>query len=135
MRSISSGWGDGMTLVRTLTGAPPRLKTPAGTCDTHMHFYSRAYPALPGTLNPPDATLADYRRVQAWLGLGLEHPIGAGIADGEKVADRDVKPDPVVLAARFENADRIAGILGQAVRQDAACRTRSDNHVIECIAA
>ena len=34
-----------------------------------MHFYSRAYPALPGTLNPPDATLADYRRVQAWLGL------------------------------------------------------------------
>jgi D-galactarolactone isomerase len=56
-------------LVRTLTGPPPRLKTPAGTCDTHMHFYSRAYPALPGTLNPPDATVADYAQVQAWLGL------------------------------------------------------------------
>jgi hypothetical protein len=34
-----------------------------------MHFYSRVYPALPGTLNPPDATVADYRRVRAWLGL------------------------------------------------------------------
>ena len=34
-----------------------------------MHFYSRAYPALPGTLNPPDATVADYAQVQAWLGL------------------------------------------------------------------
>jgi D-galactarolactone isomerase len=56
-------------LTRTLTGAPPRLKTPAGTCDTHMHFYSRAYPALPGTLNPPDATIEDYVQVKQWLGI------------------------------------------------------------------
>jgi D-galactarolactone isomerase len=55
--------------TRTLTGAPPRLKTPAGTCDTHMHVYSRAYPALPGTLNPPDASVEDYRQVQTWLGI------------------------------------------------------------------
>src|SRR5688572_27166056 len=59
----------GTPFTRILTGPPPRLKAPAGTCDTHMHFYSRAYPALPGTLNPPDATLADYAQVQAWLGL------------------------------------------------------------------
>ncbi|WP_119304890.1 amidohydrolase family protein [Dongia deserti] len=56
-------------LVRTLTGAPPRLKAPAGTCDTHIHFYSHAYPALPGTLNPPDATVGDYRQVMQWLGI------------------------------------------------------------------
>jgi D-galactarolactone isomerase len=56
-------------LTRTLTGPPPRLKAPTGTCDTHMHFYSRAYPALPGTLNPPDATVADYRQVMGWLGI------------------------------------------------------------------
>jgi D-galactarolactone isomerase len=55
--------------TRTLTGAPPRLKAPAGTCDTHMHFYSRAYPALPGTLNPPDATVADYAQIKRWLGI------------------------------------------------------------------
>ena len=41
----------GTPFTRTLTGAPPELKAPAGTCDTHMHFYSRAYPALPGTLS------------------------------------------------------------------------------------
>lgn len=55
--------------TRALTGSAPRLKTPAGTCDTHMHFYSRAYPALPGTLNPPDATVADYAQVKQWLGI------------------------------------------------------------------
>ena len=58
-----------MTLVRTLTGKPPRLKAPAGTCDTHMHFYSRQYPALPNTLNPPDASVEDYRQVMKWLGI------------------------------------------------------------------
>jgi D-galactarolactone isomerase len=56
-------------LVRKLTGAPLKLKAPKGACDTHMHFYSKAYPALPGTLNPPDASLVDYRQVQKWLGL------------------------------------------------------------------
>jgi D-galactarolactone isomerase len=58
-----------VTLTRTLSGPPPRLKTPAGTCDTHMHFYSRTYPALPGTLNPPDASVEDYAQVKRWLGI------------------------------------------------------------------
>jgi D-galactarolactone isomerase len=58
-----------MTLTRTLSGPPPHLRTPAGTCDTHMHFYSRAYPALPGTLNPPDASVEDYAQVKQWLGI------------------------------------------------------------------
>src|SRR5215213_8144507 len=73
--------------------------------------------------------------VQACLSFGLEHPIGAGIADGEEIADRDVKPDPVVLAASFENADRVSRILGQAVCQNAAGGTCPDNYVIKCIAA
>lgn len=56
-------------LVRTLTGAPPQLKAPAGICDTHIHFYDRRYPALPGTLNPLDASVDDYRQVMQWLGI------------------------------------------------------------------
>ncbi|MBI2257211.1 MAG: amidohydrolase family protein [Proteobacteria bacterium] len=52
-----------------LSGPAPRLRTPADVCDTHMHFYSKAYPALPGTLNPPDASVADYRQVMARLGI------------------------------------------------------------------
>jgi D-galactarolactone isomerase len=52
-----------------LTGSPPRLKAPAGACDTHIHFYRDGAPALPGTLNPPQATVADYRHVMQRLGI------------------------------------------------------------------
>lgn len=55
--------------TRTLTGQPPRLKAPAGTCDTHIHFYDSRYTALPGTPTPPDASVADYRQVMQWLGI------------------------------------------------------------------
>jgi D-galactarolactone isomerase len=55
--------------TRTLTGTPPRLKTPSGTCDTHIHFYRDGEPTLPGTLTPPEATVADYRQVMQWLGI------------------------------------------------------------------
>ena len=42
------------------------------------------------------ARIVERAPVQARLGLGLEHPVGARIADREQVADRNVKPDPVV---------------------------------------
>ncbi len=58
-----------MSYSRKLTGASPRLKAPAGTCDTHIHFYKADAPALPGTLNPPEATVADYAQVMDWLGI------------------------------------------------------------------
>lgn len=42
----------------------------AGACDTHIHFYDARYPAAPeAVLRPPDATVDDYRDVQAALGL------------------------------------------------------------------
>ena len=56
--------------TRILNGRPPRLKAPAGTCDTHIHFYDGSYETVPGTPTPPDATVADYRQVKAWLGIG-----------------------------------------------------------------
>lgn len=48
-----------------------RLPTlPPGACDCHMHVYDRRFPAVPGaTLTPPDATVSDYRALQARLGL------------------------------------------------------------------
>lgn len=43
---------------------------PPGACDTHVHVYDSRFPtAATATLFPPDATLADYRAVQASLGL------------------------------------------------------------------
>jgi D-galactarolactone isomerase len=56
-------------VTRMLTGAPPVLKAPAGTIDTHIHFYDSRYNPLPGTPLPPDASVADYRQVMGWLGV------------------------------------------------------------------
>jgi D-galactarolactone isomerase len=48
----------------------PRLQTPPGACDTHMHIYNKAYPAsAKAWLFPPDFLVDDYRKVQARLGL------------------------------------------------------------------
>lgn len=49
--------------------APPQTRLPAGACDCHVHVYSGRYPAVAGArLLPPDASAADYRRVQQRIG-------------------------------------------------------------------
>ena len=50
----------------------PRLSTPAGACDTHIHFYGppEKYPLAPtATFTPPPAAVDAYRAVQQRLGL------------------------------------------------------------------
>ena len=48
----------------------PKLETPQGACDTHMHFYDARFPTAPTAVSTqPDATPADYRRVRQRLGL------------------------------------------------------------------
>jgi D-galactarolactone isomerase len=48
----------------------PHLKAPPGACDTHMHFYDGRCPTAKTVLiTPPDASLADYRKLQARLSL------------------------------------------------------------------
>lgn len=50
----------------------PKLQTPPGATDTHMHFYGPydRWPLPPTSWNsPPEATLAQYREVQKRLGL------------------------------------------------------------------
>jgi D-galactarolactone isomerase len=56
-------------MERPLTGRAPKLQPLKGACDTHIHFYDRSFPTIPGTPTPADATVADYRQVMAWLGL------------------------------------------------------------------
>ena len=42
---------------------------PAGACDCHIHVYDQRVPATPGArLHPPDASLQDYRLIQARMG-------------------------------------------------------------------
>ncbi len=48
----------------------PRLKAPAGACDTHMHFYNARFPSAPTALmTPPDSWVDGYRAIQKRLHL------------------------------------------------------------------
>jgi D-galactarolactone isomerase len=50
--------------------AAPRLATPRGACDCHMHVYPARFGAQSGALlDAPPVTAAQYRQVQAALGL------------------------------------------------------------------
>ena len=57
-------------MERPLSGRAPNVRTPAGTVDTHMHFYTDRYKGQPGGPPPPiPATIEHYRQLQKWLGL------------------------------------------------------------------
>lgn len=46
-----------------------QTRLPTGACDCHLHVYDATCPVAPGAaLNPPPASVADYRRVQACMG-------------------------------------------------------------------
>ncbi len=53
-----------------MTTTTPKLRTPPGACDTHMHFYDQNVPSAPG--GPPlpgNFTVPMYRELQRRLGL------------------------------------------------------------------
>jgi D-galactarolactone isomerase len=52
-----------------MTARSPKLATPAGATDTHIHFYDPALPVAPGAPMPGARTVAQYREVQRRLGL------------------------------------------------------------------
>ena len=57
-------------MERPLSGRAPKVRTPAGTVDTHMHFYTDRHKGQPGGPPPPmPATIEHYRQLQKWLGL------------------------------------------------------------------
>src|SRR6185437_3988002 len=69
--------------------------------------------------------------VEARLGFGAEHPVGAGIADRKEVAHGDVEPDPVVAAAGLQDQDAVTGFCGQPVGHDAAGGAGADDDIVE----
>lgn len=53
-----------------MTNTKPRLPSPPGTCDTHMHIFEPGYTPLPGTNLPSiPGTMAEYRKLRARLGI------------------------------------------------------------------
>jgi predicted TIM-barrel fold metal-dependent hydrolase len=58
-----------MTVPFSAGTEKPKFDVPANACDCHMHIYDSRYPAAPNaTLKPPDATVEDYKKLQARLG-------------------------------------------------------------------
>src|SRR5262249_26481472 len=59
------------SLSQHASEAPPRLKAPSGTCDTHMHIYDKGFPKAPTALidAPAGASVVDYLKVRARLGI------------------------------------------------------------------
>src|SRR5471032_2199578 len=52
------------------TAMQPKLKAPPGACDTHMHIYNRRFPKAPtAKIEAPDASVADYLKMRARLGI------------------------------------------------------------------
>lgn len=53
-----------------MTDRRPRLPSPPGTCDTHMHIFEPGYTVMPGTNLPSmPGTIADYRKLRERLGI------------------------------------------------------------------
>jgi hypothetical protein len=69
--------------------------------------------------------------IQAGFGLGLVAPVRARIADGVEVTDRDVDPEVIVFAPRFEQQDRFLRIRGESVREQATGRACAHDDVVE----
>src|SRR5512135_2870911 len=84
-----------------------------------------------GAANHFAAWIVQAPTVEAGLRLGFEQPVGTWIADRKKIANRDVKPDPVVFAARLQKQYAFCRISRQSVAQHAAGRARTHDDVVE----
>ena len=64
----------------------PAFRLPEGAIDCHMHIYDDRFPVAPGTtLRPQNATVAQYRLLQARLGVGLYGKDDSGNANDDIV--------------------------------------------------
>ncbi len=68
------------------------------------------------------ARIGELAAVEARLLGGCEHPVGAGIADGKKIAGRNMKPDPIVGAAGLDHKHAVGRVRRQTVGENAAGR-------------
>ena len=73
----------------------------------------------------------DVAAVEAGFGRGAKHPVGTRVGDAIQVADRNIDPDPVILAAGLDQADAHRRIRRQAVGQQAASAAAADDHIVE----
>ena len=77
------------------------------------------------------ARVAEAATVEAGLIDRAKAPVRARIADRVEVTDGHVDPEPVVLAARLDQQDVRAAVLGEAIGEHAPGAARADDDVVE----
>jgi hypothetical protein len=68
--------------------------------------------------------------LQAFLGFGLEAPVGAWVTDTKQVADGDMDPGVIVAATGFKQQHAVGGVGGQSVGQQATGGAGADDYEI-----
>src|SRR2546423_4788732 len=60
-----------MSAMQTAAGKSSKLKTPDGSCDTHMHFYDKKYPLAKTAASAPpeDGSVETYRALRQRIGI------------------------------------------------------------------
>ncbi len=84
-----------------------------------------------GTADHLAAGIGQRAAVEAGFGLGPEHPVRTRVADREQVTDRDVEPDPVVVAAGLQDQHAVGRIGREPVGDDTAGGARADDDVVK----
>ena len=77
------------------------------------------------------ARIEQVAAVEAGFRLGAVAPVGARVADAVQVADRDVDPVVVVVAAGLDQQHAARAIGGQAIGEQAAGGAGADDDVVE----
>jgi predicted TIM-barrel fold metal-dependent hydrolase len=96
----------------------PRYVPPAGACDAHCHIFGPAnqYPYAPDrTYTPPDAGLADFKRLQAILGLSRAVLVNASCHGSD---------NSVIVDAIAQSDGRYRGVANSDPSFDAAAFAR-----------
>ena len=107
-----------------IAGLPPAIII--GGLAAHVdHAVDRAAAA-----DHPAARIGDGAGAKAGRRLGLQAPVGARIAHAIKIADRDLYPQPVILAARLQQQHAVARIGTQPVGQHASRAARAQDDII-----
>ena len=97
--------------------------TVRGACDSHVHVYDQRYPISPSTvLRPPDASLGEYRTIQAALGIDrvvFVQPTTYGLDNRcqlEAVAQLGDAARAVVVVDDTTTEDELARLTSQGAR-------------------
>ena len=109
-----------------MTDTRPKLPSPSGTCDTHMHIFEPGYTVMPGTNLPAmPGTIAEYRKLRERLGITrtvIVQPAAYGrdnrctLAAMQALADAGHQTRGVAIVLPDDSDQHIAALTAAGIR-------------------